>query len=74
MSPEEYAALKAAATVKLFRDPAGNYLYSATEAKTAVLPRDIITQLETIDKSEAIARDTRHTAILTFIADLKAAK
>jgi hypothetical protein len=74
MGPEEYAALKAAASVKLSRDAAGNYCYEANKATLGVLPRDCIQQLETIDKTEADTRVKRHADILAFIADLKAAK
>lgn len=73
MSPEEYAALKAAATIKLYRDANGNYLYDANQAKTGVFPRDIISQLESLDQAEAATRTKRHADILAFIADLKAA-
>jgi hypothetical protein len=74
MSPEEYAALKAAAAVKLYRDSEGNYLYDANEKKTGVLPRDIIEQLETLDFTEATTRAKRHDEIRTFISDLKEAQ
>jgi hypothetical protein len=74
MSPEEYAALKAAASIKLVRDQDGNYIYAGTKAMTGVLPRDIIEQLEQLDKSQQQTRDQQHTDIITFIEDLKAAK
>lgn len=74
MSPEEYAALKAAASVKLYRDAAGNFLFLATAAKQGVLPRDIIEQLEKLDKDETETREQHHLEIQAFIADLKAAK
>lgn len=74
MSPEEYAALKAAASVKLYRDVESNFLFDANEKKTGVFPRDIIQQLEALDKAEAVTRIQRHADILAFIADLKAAK
>lgn len=71
MSPEEYAALKAAASVKLYRDAEGNYLYDANQAKTGVLPRDIVEQLEKLDLDETTTRTQRHTDIQAFISDLK---
>lgn len=74
MSPEEYAALKASASVKLYRDAEGNFLYDANQKNTGVLPRDIVEQLETLDANEAKTRAQRHTDILAFIADLKAAR
>jgi hypothetical protein len=73
MSPEEYAALKAAASVKLYRDHAGNFLYDANKAMTGVLPRDIIEQLELLDTTEQAYREKRHKDIVQFIEDLKAA-
>lgn len=74
MSPEEFAALKAAAAIKLYRDAEGNYLYDARQAKVGVLPRDIIEQLEALDKTEAVLRDKRHADIIQFIEALKNAK
>jgi hypothetical protein len=73
MSPEEYAALKAAASVKLYRDANGNYLYDANQAKTGVFPRDIIEQLEKLDETETATRAQRHIDIQAFITDLKEA-
>jgi len=73
MSPEEYAALKAEATVYLARDAEGNYLFTSKQVKTGVLPRDIIEQLEKLDKTETDIRTQRHTDIQAFITDLKAA-
>jgi hypothetical protein len=73
MSPEDYAALKAAASVKLYRDAEGNYLFDANEKRTGVLPRDIIDQLEALDATETAVRTKRHDEIQAFITDLKEA-
>lgn len=74
MSPEDYAALLAEGKVILTRDAEGNYIYDATKVTTAVLPRDIIEQLEKT-RSEAIAtHNARMAAFDTFIIALKNAK
>jgi hypothetical protein len=71
MSPEEYAALKAAASVKLYRDAEGNFVFDARQARTAVLPRDILEQLETARAAEITGHEKRLKDLDTFYADLK---
>jgi len=74
MSPEEYAALLATGKVNLIRDTDENFIYVATATRTAVLPRDIIQQLEQ-QRQEAISQHTaRLAAFDAFISALKAAK
>jgi len=74
MSPEEYAALLADGKVSLRRDPEGNFLYDAHRTSTAVLPRDIIEQLEAQMKAAVQEHEQRLKAFERFIADLKNAK
>jgi hypothetical protein len=74
MSPEDYAALLASGKVTLRRDPDGNYIYDATKTTTAVLPRDIIEQLELQKQLMIATHEARLAAFARFIADLKAAK
>ena len=74
MSPEDYAALLASGKVTLRRDTEGNYIYDASKATTAVLPRDIIDQLERNQKEAIEAHEARMKAFDLFITDLKAAK
>jgi hypothetical protein len=74
MHPEEYAALLASGKVVLKRDPDNNYIYVAIETTTAVLPRDIIEQLEITQKTAIEQHQNRMKAFDSFIEALKAAK
>jgi hypothetical protein len=74
MSPEEYAALLATSKVELKRDKDNNYIYVAIETTTAVLPRDIIAQLELQQATAMAQHEARMQAFNTFIDALKAAK
>jgi hypothetical protein len=74
MSPEEYAALLATGKVTLKRDDDGNFIYVATLTRTAVLPRDILEQLESQMKAATIAHEARMKAFDRFISDLKNSK
>jgi hypothetical protein len=74
MSPEEYAALLADGKVSLRRDVDGNFIYDAYRTSCAVLPRDIIQQLESQMKAETVSHEARMKAFDRFISDLKNAK
>jgi hypothetical protein len=74
MSPEEYAALLASGKVTLNRDDDGNFIYVANFTRTAVLPRDILEQLESERITTIQAHEARLKAFELFIADLKNAK
>ena len=71
MSPEDYTALLASGKVAFSRDIEGNYLYNASKTSTAVLPRDIIQQLEKGRKDAVDAHTARLAAFDRFITDLK---
>jgi len=74
MSPEEYTALLATGKVALSRDSDGNFIYDAQRTSTAVLPRDIIEQLESQMKAETVAHEARMKAFERFLTDLRNAK
>jgi len=74
MSPEEYAALLSVGKVALSRDSDGNFLYNAQRTSTAVLPRDIIAQLEAQMKAATVAHEASMKAFERFLADLRNAK
>ena len=74
MSPEEYAALLADGKVALRRDSDANYLYDAYRTSTAVLPRNIIEQLQADQKAAIQAHQMRMAAFDLFITALKSAK
>jgi len=74
MTPEEYAAILATGKIILKRDGDGNYLFDAYRASTAVLPRDIIEQLEKQQKEMIIDHEARLTAFDRFITDLRNAR
>jgi hypothetical protein len=73
MSPEEYAALLSVGKVTLRRDVEGNYIYDAQRTSTAVLPRDIIQQLETQRLTAVLEHEKRLKAFDLFITALKLA-
>ena len=74
MSPEEYAALLTHGKVTLRRDEEGNYIYDAKKTSTAVLPRDIVDQLEKAQAEAIDAHTLRMTQFDRFITDLRNAK
>jgi len=74
MSPEEFAALLAGGKISLRRDTDGNYLYDAYRTSTAVLPRNIIEQLQANQKAAIMAHEMRMTAFDLFISALQNAK
>jgi len=74
MSPEEYAALLTTGKVDLRRDRDGNFLYEAYRTSTAVLPRNIIEQLQADQNAAIQTHEQSMAAFNLFITALKNAK
>ena len=74
MSPEEYAALLTSGKVALRRDSDGNFLYEAYRTSTAVLPRNIIEQLQADQNAAIQTHEQSMAAFNLFITALKNAK